>query len=140
MNQANSINKYAKEIIEEAHSEFKTWAISFHGRFIMTISKMSQQKAHLFIKIMMSEILKKNPEPFSQFKLCQICSIVRNQDLKSLQNAFLPFHSKIKEYIDSEPETIIHSVIKSHLTNLLREQKMKEITRFSNARYDINIK
>jgi hypothetical protein len=96
---------------------------------------MDQQVAHLFIKIIMNEILKKSFEPFSQFKLCQVCSIIRNQNLKSFQNAFLPFHSKICEYLNSETETTLHSAIKSHLTNLLKEQKMIETTRFSTIRY-----
>jgi hypothetical protein len=135
MQQTNPIIKYANHIIREANSETKTWTTTFHDKLTKSISKMSQQEADLFIKIIMNEILKKCFEPFSQFKLCQVCSIIRNECLKTFQNSFLPFHSKICEYLNTETETALHSVIKSHLTNFLKEQKMKEKTRFSTIRY-----
>jgi hypothetical protein len=131
----NTIIKYANDIIKEASSETKTWTTSFHDKLIKSITKMTKQEANLFIKIIMNETLKKNSKPFSQFKLCQICSIIRNKDLKSFQNAFLPFHSKINEYLNTETETTLDSAIKSPLTKLLKEYKKMEITIFSTFRY-----
>jgi hypothetical protein len=139
MNQANSIIKYANDIINEASFENKTWSTSFHHKLVKSVSTMPKQEAHLFIKIIMDEILTNHLNPFAQFKLCQVCSIIRNQDLKSFQNAFIPFHSKISEYLNTEAESMLHSVIKSHLTNFMREPKMIESKTFSNIRYLSNL-
>jgi hypothetical protein len=118
MNNTNPIIHYADEIIQEAKSDMRTWTTSFHDHLIKSVSRMSEQEANLFIQIIMNEILTGSSQPFSRFKLCQICSIIRNQDLKSFQNAFLPFQCKISEYLNSKTDSALHSVIKSHLTNL----------------------
>jgi hypothetical protein len=135
MNQANSIIKYANEIIHEANSEAKTWTTSLHNKLIISISKMSKQEANLFVRIIMNEILDKTCKPFPQFKLCQVCSIIQNQNLHSFQNAFLQFHSKIRGYLDSETETTCHFAIKLHLTNLLKERKSRKASPLSNIRF-----
>jgi GR25 family glycosyltransferase involved in LPS biosynthesis len=115
-------SNFGQTIINEAYSETRTWATSFYEVLLKTISKMSKHEARLRVKILTDEIFQKNSTSFVQFKLCQVCSIIKSQQLVSFQKAFHPYENKIKEFLQNESNSALDLAIKSHLKNLIAEK------------------
>jgi hypothetical protein len=74
----------------------------------------------------MNEIFQENSTPLVQFKLCQVCSIIKSQQLDSFQNVFQAFETKIQEFLQNKTNSTLDSAIKSHLKNLIAGQKKKQ--------------
>jgi hypothetical protein len=83
---------------------------------------MSKHDASMLVKIPMDEIFQKNSTPFVQFKLCQVCSIIKSQQLDSFQNVFQAFETKIITFLQNESDSALDLAIKSHLKNLITDK------------------
>jgi hypothetical protein len=115
-------SNYGNNIINEAYSETRTWSASFYEDLLKAISKMSKYEASVLVKILMDEIFQKNSAPFGQFKLCQVCSIIKSQQLDSFHHVFQAFETKIITFLQNESDSALDLAIKSHLKNLITDK------------------